>query len=99
MQTRLSLAVTVYTRSPAVDRQVAGDIVLRALEEAGDALAASQREARDAGNASGIDRAPILGEALTITTKAAQGQVTAIRSAVIRLTGDRRIPYWVLAWR
>ena len=99
LQASVLPAVTVYARSPSVDRQVASDIVLRALEEGGDALAASQREARDAGNASGIDRAPVLGEALTITTEAAEGQVTAVRSAVIRLTGDRRIPYWVLAWQ
>ena len=97
LQANVSSAVTVYARSATVDRQVAGDIVLRALEEGGDALTASQREARDAGNTSGIDLAPVLGEALTITTKAA-GQVTTVQSAVVRLTGDRRIPYWVLAW-
>ena len=92
-------AVTVYSGSPSVDRQVAGDIVLRALEEAGDALAASQRQAREQGQAAGIDRAPILGEALTITASVTTDQVTMTRSATIRVTGDRRVPYWVLAWR
>jgi general secretion pathway protein K len=99
LQAGLVSAVTVYSRNPSVDRQVAGTIVLRALEEAGDTLAASQRAARDKGHASGVDRAPVLGEALRITARVANGQVTVLRTAVIRVTGDRRVPYWVLAWR
>jgi general secretion pathway protein K len=99
LQAKLITAVTVYSRSPSVDRQVAGDTVLWALQEAGDGLAQSQREARRQGQAAGIDRAPVLGEALRITAKVSDGQMTTIRSAVIRVTGDRRVPYWVLAWR
>ena len=99
LQTALATAVTVYSRSPSVDRQAAGDLVLRALAEAGDALADSQREARDQGQASGIDRVPILGEALTITAHVAGDGLTMVRRAVVRVTGDRREPYWVLAWR
>jgi general secretion pathway protein K len=99
LQTALSAAVTVYSRNPAVDRQVADDIVLHALEEADDALAGSQRAARSQGQASGIDRAPLLGEALTITATVRSDSMTMIRSAVVRVTGDKRVPYWVLAWR
>jgi general secretion pathway protein K len=99
LQAAVSPAVTVYSRSAAVDRQVAGDLVLQSLKEAGDALAGSQADARNQGQASGIDRAPVLGEALTIDASVAGDGVTMQRSAVIRVTGDRRAPYWVLAWR
>lgn len=99
LQAALIPAVTVYSRSPSVDRQVAGNSVLRALEEAGDTLAAGQRSARDQGQAAGVDRAPVLGEALRITARVAVDHVTTLRSAVVRQTGDRRVPYWVLSWR
>jgi general secretion pathway protein K len=99
LQGAVSPAVTVYSRSAAVDRQVAGDLVLRALAEAGDTLAESQREARGQGQASGVDRPQVLGEALTITAKVSGDEMAMVRSAVVRVTGDRRVPYWVLAWR
>lgn len=99
LQAALVPAVTVYSRSPSVDRQVAGNTVLQALQEAGDTLAGGQRSARDQGQAAGVDRAPVLGEALRITVRVADDHVMTLRSAVIRQTGDRRVPYWILSWR
>jgi general secretion pathway protein K len=84
LQVTLMPVVTIYSRSPDVDRQVATSEVLRTLTAAGDKIAETQREARERGQASGIDRRPAMGEALTICA---------------RITGDRRQPYWVLAWQ
>jgi hypothetical protein len=98
LQSQLISAITVYSRSPSVDRQVAGDLVLRALLETGDSLAGIQREARAQGNAAGVDRVPILGEALRVTCRVEDGQIQT-RSAVIRVTGDKRTSYWILDWQ
>jgi general secretion pathway protein K len=99
LKAALVRAVTIYALTPSVDRQVANDDVLRALQEAGDSLASSQLEARTAGQAAGIDRAATPGEAMTITATYIDSAVTMTRAATIRLTGDRQAPYRVLAWR
>jgi general secretion pathway protein K len=98
LQRSVTPALTVYARTSDVDRQVAGDPVLRALAEAGDKLADAQRAARELDQASGIDRRPEMGEALNISARVTRDQVVVTRTAVLRLTGDRRQPCWVLAW-
>jgi general secretion pathway protein K len=99
LQAALAGEVTIYALTPSVDRQVANGDVLRALEEAGDGLAASQLDARKASQAAGIDRAAAPGEAVTITSTYTDSDLTMIRTATIRLTGERHAPYRVLAWR
>lgn len=99
LQQKLAPVLTVYSGTPEVDRQVASLRVLGALAEAGDEFAARQREARQAGNAAGVDRLPAMGEALSIDARAETDGASATRLAVVRLTGDRREPYWVLEWR
>jgi general secretion pathway protein K len=100
LQEHVTPLITVYSRTPEVDRQIATDHVLSALSEAGDSLAESQLRARSLGAAAGVDRPPNVGEALTITARLEDPNngISISRSAVIRLTGDARVPYWVLAW-
>jgi general secretion pathway protein K len=99
LQAALAGDVTIYALTPSVDRQVANDDVLKALQESGDGLAASQLDAREAGQAAGIDRAAAPGEAVTITATYTTEDITMTRTATIRLTGDRHAPYRVLSWR
>jgi general secretion pathway protein K len=99
LQRDLAPLLTIYSRAGEVDRQVATAAVLGALAEMGDRLAASQRDARENGQAAGVERAPAMGEAVRISARVEAGDVMTVRTAVVRLTGDRREPYWVLAWR
>jgi general secretion pathway protein K len=99
LQAALAGDITIFALTPSVDRQVADDDVLTALQEAGDGLAASQLDARRAGQAAGLDRGAAPGEAVTITATYRGVDLVMTRAAIIRLTGDRHVPYRVLAWR
>jgi general secretion pathway protein K len=99
LQEAVAPLVTVYSRSPSVDRRVATDGVLRVLEEGGDGLATSQREARQRNEAAGADRLPVPGEAVRIEAHVEADGFSVLRSAVVRLTGARIQPYWIMAWR
>lgn len=98
LQDTVSPLITTYSNEPSVDRQIASIKVLRVLEEAGDALAESQRRAREQGGAAGTDRGPVVGEALMIQARLSTDEAIKTRTVVVRLTGDVRQPYWVLAW-
>jgi general secretion pathway protein K len=98
LQDTLAPIITWYSRTGDIDRQIAPDAVLGALTEMGDRLAQSQGEARSRGQDSGVDRRPVMGEALTIRARIEDDNLVMTRSAVVRLAGDRREPYWVLAW-
>jgi general secretion pathway protein K len=91
--------ITVYSQSAEIDRQVASDGVLAVFAVMGDQLAQSQQHARDRGQASGVDRRPAMGEALTIRARLTSADLVMPRTAVVRIAGDRREPYWVLSWR
>ena len=91
--------VTVYSPKASVDRQTASDAVLGVLEESGDGLADSQLQARQAGNPSGIDRPLSVGEAVSIEASIAFEDGKTLRTAVVRIGGDARAPYWILDWR
>ncbi|HVX57577.1 MAG TPA: hypothetical protein VHA37_07650, partial [Candidatus Saccharimonadales bacterium] len=99
LQKTVAPLVTVYSRTPDVDRQVATAAVLNALVEMGDRLAETQRDARERGQASGVDRAAQMGEAMTIRSQLTDGDTVMVLTAVVRLTGDRRMPVWVLRWQ
>lgn len=99
LQTAVAPIATVWSGDGSVDRSVAGEEMLRVLEAAGDALAASQRAARANGHAAGANRPPAVGEAVTITATLETADFALVRIAVIQVAGDRHEPYRVLAWR
>lgn len=99
LQAAVEPLVTVYSRTPTVRRQAASDQVLAVLAEAGDNLAGIQRDAMARGAAVGADERPAQGEAIEIRARSEVGGLRVVRTAVIRLTGDRREPYWILSWR
>ena len=91
--------LTVASRTNTIDRQVASSKVLQVLSDAGDALAATQLEARSQNAPSGADRALAIGEAVTIQAQLTTTSLTLTRTATIHATGDQRQPYWVLDWQ
>jgi general secretion pathway protein K len=99
LQSALVPLVTVYSNRPAVDRGVAGDAVLLALQAAGDNFAAAQMSARASGQAAGVDRAPSEGEALTISARVEVKGALADRHAVVRINADANSLYKVLEWK
>lgn len=99
LQKRVAPLITVYSRSADIDRQVATTAVLDALAEMGDRLAQTQRDARVEGHAAGVERQPNMGEAVTIRAHCDTSRISMTRTAVVRLVGDRREPFWVLSWR
>jgi general secretion pathway protein K len=98
LQAAISPLCTVWSADGAVDRSVASDELLRVLDAAGDALAASQRAARAKGNAAGANRPVALGEAVMIAATLKTAFIVLERRAVIQIAGERREPYRVLAW-
>jgi len=99
LQDAVAPLTTVWSGDGSVDRSVAGEALLRVLEAAGDALAASQRAARAKGSAAGANRPAALGEAVSIAASLDTKDFALERFAVIQVAGDRREPYRVLAWR
>jgi general secretion pathway protein K len=98
LQEKVAPMITIYSHTPDIDRQVATEPVLDVLAEMGDGLARTQRDARAQGQASGVERLPTMGEAVTIRSHVSEAEISVTRTAVVRLAGDRREPFWVLAW-
>jgi general secretion pathway protein K len=99
LQAAVAPLTTVWSRDASIDRSVAGEALLRALETNGDVLAATQRAARAKGSAAGANRAPAVGESVTVAAAMESKDLVLERVAVIQVAGDRREPYRVLAWR
>jgi len=98
LQTAVSPIITVWSGNGAIDRSVAKESLLQALEVTNDSLSAGQLAARQRGQAAGQDRPPALGEVLTITARLEVSGIAATRTAAIQIAGDRREPYRVLSW-
>lgn len=98
LQAALAPVLTVHSGNPGVDRAIATDAVLALLADS-DELARDQRRARAAGNDAGADRPAHAGEVVTIRARVAAAGIDRERVALIRIGGDRRTPYQVLAWR
>jgi len=99
LQATAAPMLTVYLGTSDVDRSVASERALRLLSDAGDRLAESQLTARAAGQATGATRLAVAGEVVTISAHFIGRGVTRERHAAIRIGGDRRQPYRVLAWQ
>jgi general secretion pathway protein K len=98
LQSAVAPLATVWSNDGSVDRSVAREDVLRILETAGDTLAASQRAARNTGQAAGANRPAAVGEAVTLTAALETADFVLSRVAVIQIAGNRQEPYRVLAW-
>lgn len=98
LQNVVSPIITVWSRNGVIDRSVAKESLLEALEAANDSLAAGQLAARQRGQAAGSDRPSALGEVLTITARLDVSGIAVTRTAAIQIAGDRREPYRVLSW-
>ena len=90
--------ITVWSGEASLDRSVARTEVLRTLEEAGDALAGSERMAREAG-VSGIPGRPGPGQTVTIVARVDTPSIRLERRAAVQIAGDRREPYRILGWQ
>jgi general secretion pathway protein K len=98
LQTLITPLITVWSNTGAIDRSVANENLLHALETANDSLAGRQMAARQAGRAAGSDRPPALGEVLTITARLEMADMVFTRTAAVQIAGDRTEPYRVLSW-
>ena len=98
LQTLITPLITVWSNTGAIDRGVANESLLRALEAANDNLASRQLAARQTGRAAGSDRPPALGEVVTITARLEMPDMVFIRIAAVQIAGDRAEPYRVLSW-
>jgi general secretion pathway protein K len=105
---RISPALTVYSRLPEVDQNVAPREVLTALSSMGrdvDAILKSRFPgesvgSQDQGSLRTLSSSiPIAGRTFTITVEAELNSRRSTRTAVILLTADNANPYLVLAWR
>lgn len=99
LQTLITPLITVWSNTGAIDRSVANESLLHALETANDSLAGRQLAARQTGRAAGSDRPPALGEVLTITARIEMADMVFTRTAAVQIAGDRAEPYRVLSWQ
>jgi len=98
---RVAPALTVYSRSAQVDRDVAPRQVLLALpgmdaDKVDDLL--RQRETAPTSNVQPPPSAAA-SHAFTITAALAIGASRTVRQAVVQFTGDPTKPFWLLAWQ
>jgi general secretion pathway protein K len=88
--------LTVFSNRSAVDPRFAPREVLLALSGGAGATLPTGAGSRDAGV---LDlQMPLEGRAFLIRIDFAVGQAQISREAVIRITGDEKMPYWLLSW-
>jgi general secretion pathway protein K len=107
LYTRIADLITVYSRQPGIDPLLAPERVLRIIPGLDEGMIATLLESREEGRLSGRVAPPTspfftrsTGTIFTIHAegRTANGAVFA-RDAIVRMTGDQRVPYIVLRWK
>jgi general secretion pathway protein K len=104
---RIEPAITVYSQRPTIDLQNASPLALRSLSGLDEQKANEIVAARTENSSSISNRAlpagvmdplvPLAGRAFSIKIEIQKGGHRIVEKAVIRLTGDPKNPYWLLA--
>jgi general secretion pathway protein K len=87
-------SLTVHGQSQAPDRETASALVLRVMGAGGRAAPATRRA-----GAGGAALSPLAGRAYRIEVEATAAEARRRRSAIVRVTGDARDPYWIQEYR
>lgn len=93
--------LTVHAQREAVDRAVAGPVAMQAAgaAQAPEPPPALRRGGGGGGAATAEDGMEGRAFRIRVEARSAEGEARRVREAIVRLTGDRREPYWIHAFR